>query len=113
VMLAMNYSISLGPRWGPRWVLAVFAMVFAPMGAVVASRQPRNMIGWIYCVVGILSGMQFFAQEYAVLALLGRPGLLPGGEGAAWLQSWIWVPIIGFFFNILALPPPGGPPAAP
>ena len=83
VMLAMTYAVSLGPRWGPRWVLAVFAMVFAPMGAVVASRQPRNIIGWIYCLVGVLAGVQFFAQEYAVLALLGRPGWLPGGEWAA------------------------------
>src|SRR5882672_6916074 len=91
VMLSMTYSVPLGPRWGPRWVLAVFAMIFTPMGAVVASRQPRNPIGWIYCVVGILSAVQFFTQEYAVFALFGRPGWLPGGEWAAWLQSWIWV----------------------
>jgi len=108
VMLAMTYTVSLGPRWGPRWVLAVFAMVFAPMGAVVASRQPRNIIGWIYGLVGVLAGVQFFAQEYAVLALLGRPGWLPGGEWAAWLQSWTWVPIVGLYLGVVPLLLPEG-----
>jgi hypothetical protein len=45
-------------------------------------------------------------QEYAVLALLGRPGWLPWGEWAAWLQNWIWMPAAGLylFFVPLLLP---------
>jgi hypothetical protein len=29
-------------------------MSFATVGALISSRQPRNLIGWIFCILGIL-----------------------------------------------------------
>jgi hypothetical protein len=101
-------SVSLGPRWGPRGVMAFGALLFAPMGSVVAARRPQNLIGWIYCAIGVLAGGQFLAQEYAVFALFGRPGWLPGGEWAAWLQSWIWVPTVSLYLIFIPLLLPEG-----
>ena len=107
-MFLATYSIPIGPRWGPRWLLGLGGVMFAPMGAVVASRQPRNLIGWIYCAMACLCSAQFFAQEYAVLAVFGRPGWLPAGEWAAWLQSWIWVPIVALYLVYVPLLLPQG-----
>jgi hypothetical protein len=101
-------SVPLGPRWGPRGVMALGALMFTPMGAVVASRRPRNVIGWIYCAIGVLAGAQFLAQEYAVFALFGRPGRLPAGEWAAWLQSWLWVPAVALYLLFVPLLLPEG-----
>jgi hypothetical protein len=107
-LFALTYSVTLGPRWGPRGVLAVGAALMAPMGAVVASRRPNNPIGWLYCCIGVLCGAQFLAQEYAVLGVLARPGALPWAEWMAWLQNWLWVPPAALYFIFVPLLLPEG-----
>ena len=34
---------------------------FSVVGAIVASRQPRNTIGWLFCGVGVTVGLNSFA----------------------------------------------------
>jgi hypothetical protein len=104
----LTASVPLGPRWGPRGLMGVGAVMFAPMGAVVASRRPQNRIGWIYCAIGLLCAAQFFAEEYAVFALFGRPGRLPAGELMAWFQNWIWVATVGLYLIFVPLLLPEG-----
>jgi signal transduction histidine kinase len=89
-----------------RWVeVAVTAAPFSIVGAVVASRCPKNPFGWLYCAVGLVGGIRFFSAQYAAYALLAAPGSLPGGEVAAWILSWIWLPHIGLFaFSALMFP---------
>jgi hypothetical protein len=70
----------------PVAVLAVLS--FATVGALVASRRPKNPIGWILSVVGLGMGFGFFAQGYADYVLIVRPGSLPGGGIAVWSLSW-------------------------
>jgi hypothetical protein len=41
-----------GPGWGV--LLAVLFLVYPTVGALVASRRPRNPVGWILCGVGLL-----------------------------------------------------------
>jgi hypothetical protein len=101
-------AVPLGPRWGPRGLMAAGVVMFSPMGAVVATRRPHNRIGVIYCFIGLLCAVQFFAEEYAVFALLGWPGRLPGGVWLAWLQNWIWVPAIAFYLVLVPLLLPEG-----
>jgi hypothetical protein len=36
---------------------------FATVGAVIVSRRPRHVIGWILCVVGITVAVAGFAQD--------------------------------------------------
>jgi hypothetical protein len=69
-------------------VVLLAILSFATVGALVASRRPKNPIGWILCVMGLATGAAFFAQGYADYALIARPGSLPGGEIAVWSLSW-------------------------
>ncbi len=87
----------------------LFAMGFSTVGAVIASRTPPdNPIGWLFCVVGLLFAATHFSAEYAIYTLLAAPGsLLPGGEAAAWLTSWLWVPQLGSFLLVVLLFPDG------
>jgi signal transduction histidine kinase len=57
------------------------------LGALIASRQPRNPIGWIYLVATFLFALAAFGQLYAVHVLLVDPGILPGGRFLAWLSA--------------------------
>jgi hypothetical protein len=69
-------------------VVLLAILSFATVGALVASRRPKNPIGWILCIMGLATGASFFAQGYADYALIVRPGSLPGGEIAVWNLSW-------------------------
>jgi hypothetical protein len=54
-------------------------LVMMTVGALVASRRPRNAIGWLFCGVALASETGALAIEYAVRALVIAPGSLPAG----------------------------------
>ena len=57
------------------------------LGALIASRRPRNAIGWVYLGANVLFALAAFGQLYAVHALLVDPGGLPGGKLMAWISG--------------------------
>ena len=65
-------------------------LAFSIVGAIIASRQPRNAIGWIFCGVGVTVGLNSFAGDYADFWLASGFGNTGFGESAAWLSSWAW-----------------------
>ena len=60
------------PPSGDTWYTLAFSS-FSLVGFVVASRRPRNPIGWLFCTIGLANGLFFFADEYVVHALTVRP----------------------------------------
>jgi signal transduction histidine kinase len=83
-------------------------LAFSVIGALAASRQPENPIGWVLCAIGLSFALGSFAGEYATYALVTEPGSLPGGEVMAWLEVWIWPPGIGLVLTYLLLLFPDG-----
>jgi hypothetical protein len=59
---------------------------FATLGALIVSRRPRNIIGWLFLVPSVASGMQFFSGQYATVAL-SEASRLPAGAYVAWLST--------------------------
>jgi signal transduction histidine kinase len=57
------------------------------LGALIASRQPRNAIGWVYLGATFVFALAAFGQLYAVHVLVVDPGILPGGRFLAWLSA--------------------------
>src|SRR5215207_8807858 len=80
------------PYYGP--VDDVFALAtvltFSVVGAIIASRQPRNAIGWLFFGIGLVVSLNSLCGSYAVYRLAGgsTPGRLT--ETAAWYASWSW-----------------------
>ena len=75
-------------------LLSAALLAFPTVGALVASRRHGNAIGWLFCVVGVLFGVQSAAYGWGVYALFTQPGELPGAELAAWLSTWLFVPVL-------------------
>jgi hypothetical protein len=65
-------------------------LTFSVVGAIIASRQPRNAIGWIFCCIGLVVGLSSLSGGYTEyrLACGSAPGSL--AETAAWFSSWSW-----------------------
>ena len=68
----------------------VTLLPFSVVGAIIASRHPRNAIGWIFCSVGATIGLNSFAGDYAEFWLASGFGMSSLGETAAWFSSWLW-----------------------
>ncbi len=107
-MFVVTRSTRVPPTFGPRAFGALIGVTFATVGALVASRRHENPIGWIFLVVGVGGSFQEFCTQYAVYSLLYRPGSLPLGVWAAWVQNWIWIPNSGLGLTSLFLLFPNG-----
>jgi hypothetical protein len=84
-----------------------FAMAFVTVGALVASRRPENLVGWLLVAIGFEVVLGSCVAAYAEYALLVRPGSLPGGVAAAWLAEWLLVPVFHLLALLLLLFPDG------
>src|SRR5918997_1779189 len=66
---------------------AVISSTFAALGALIVSRRPGNVIGWIFLASGLLGGVLMFFGQYATMALAPQGPALPGAAFAAWLAT--------------------------
>jgi signal transduction histidine kinase len=87
---------------------ALVSLVFGAVGAMITSRQPGNAVGWIFAAAGVLQAVSNLTDPYAMQALVHSPGSLPAGIYAAWLNNWIWVPMIFLVAPYLCLVFPDG-----
>jgi hypothetical protein len=87
------------------WLLFV---TFATVGALVASRWPKNAIGWIFCWLGLSFSLGSASEEYALYALVTEAGSLPGAKGMVWLTSLFGGPIVFALFALVFLLFPDG-----
>lgn len=69
-----------------RMVPAFVGWAYAPIGALIASRDRRNLIGWAFVGIGLIFSSTLFGQEYFILGL-ETPGL-PGSRLLGWFQHW-------------------------
>jgi hypothetical protein len=91
-------------------MIATLAVAFSTVGAMIASRRPRNPIGWVFCAAALCQGLSICGVEYATYALITEPGALPLGAEASWLGQWIWAPGLGLILVYLPLLFPDGRP---
>src|SRR5665213_716346 len=68
---------------------AVPSIAIALVGGLIASRQPRNPIGWLLLFGAIATALQGLAGQYAVHTVMVDRGSLPGVEWMAWLGSTV------------------------
>ena len=85
----------------------VIFLIFPLVGALIASRRPRNAIGWILLAEGLLwmfLGMTDLYGTYGV----ARPGSVPFPVGVAAVNNFMWVPAVGLLGTYVFLLFPDG-----
>jgi hypothetical protein len=82
-------------------------LAFPLVGAMIASRRPRNPIGWICLADGLLWMLLGLFDYYSVYGL-AKPGSVPFPAVMAGLSLWLWVPTVGLLAIYLVLLFPGG-----
>ena len=83
------------------------SLAFATVGRLIASRQPGNPIGWLFCCIAISLATFGFANEYGVRAFVTAPGSLPARTFVAWLTGWVLIPTLPLTALVFLLFPDG------
>ncbi|HVS04744.1 MAG TPA: sensor histidine kinase [Candidatus Dormibacteraeota bacterium] len=111
VLLALNAGSIGTTAAGPdslalRIEIPIFGVAFVLVGALVASRQPRNPVGWIFWGGGIEAAIQSLMTEYSWTA--SRIGPLPGATETGWLAGGLGEALFLLAFTNIVLFFPDG-----
>ncbi len=102
VFVAALVPLSLGNE--PIFDTVFFGLIalgLSTMGALIASRQPGNVIGWIFCAQGVSDGLLEMWGEG--LRYHGVPTALAG----YWIINWWWVVDLAAYALVFLLFPTG------
>lgn len=83
---------------------------FAVVGVLIVHREPRNVVGWLMLVIGLIWGYIVVTDGYVLYGYQTRPGAVPRPDVVAALSSWAWLPAIGLMGTFLILLFPDGRP---
>jgi len=75
-------------------LFGVAFLLFSTVGALIASRQPRNPIGWLFLLAGVGATSEDALLGWATYALDTAPGSLPGGAIAGVVADVVWLPTL-------------------
>jgi signal transduction histidine kinase len=89
----------------PLVLLAV--MTSGTVGALVASRQPRNPLGWLFLGLSLCVVLGVMGEDYPIYAIRTNPGSLPAPEWVSWVSGWTIV-VAGAIFPLIILLFPSG-----
>ena len=104
VQSASNWGI-LG-TFGDMLVFVSF-LAFPIVGALIASKHPRNPVGWICLADGLLWMLIDTFEYYSTYGVTQR-GSVPFPDAIAALNNWLWVPTVGLVGTYLLLLFPDG-----
>ena len=103
----LSSSVISGVDTGDLFIWAI-ALVFAGVGALIASRQPDNAIGWIFLAAGVAAGLGALAHSFADYWVDGNGGPDALGKAAALYGEVSWIPFIVMPATFLLLLFPDG-----
>jgi hypothetical protein len=95
-------DLSVGSLLGGALFLA-----FPLVGALIASRRPKNAVGWLCLAIGLLwtlGGMLDYYSYYGA----ATPGSVPFPIAMAGISNWVWVPGVGLLGTYVLLLFPDG-----
>ena len=95
LVIGLGLSIAAGRLRTVTTVLAAGIVIgSAAVGGLVASRHPRNAIGWLFCGIALAGSLMILTGEVAESWLEGSgvPAVL--GKTAAWYGDVSWIPAI-------------------
>jgi class 3 adenylate cyclase len=72
----------------------VLPISFAVLGALVASRQPSNTLGWVFLAIALITAVSGVTRQYTRFALVTQPGM----------PFTVWIPWVSDVIEPLVYP---------
>jgi signal transduction histidine kinase len=88
-------------------------LIVTTVGALIATRQHRNPVGWVLASAGVISSFRVFANGYATFSAGESLGPLAAhAVVVVWISSWLGYGSVGLLGTVLLLSPHGRLPSA-
>jgi hypothetical protein len=87
VLLGLDTSRIAAGRVAFYGFSALAVVLYAGAGRLIASRVPRNVIGWLLALIGLSLAAGMLTEQYALHGLAVAPGSLPAARLAGWLSG--------------------------
>jgi len=106
-------GLVIGPLVAREWLVThllfspLTTVAYALVGGLIAVRQPRNPLGWIFSAVGLFAGLISLVGDDNYLGLcLWSGAVAPCIQIAQWLSLWVWMPttMLPMSFVLLLFP---------
>jgi hypothetical protein len=88
--------------------VTLFIIAFSTIGALVASREPRNAVGWIMCWAGAGYAIASASLTYGDSRIEAGTGVSTFDEVVVWVGGWAWIMGAGPAASLLLLLFPDG-----
>jgi hypothetical protein len=85
----------------------VLGFTYAVAGWMIASRRPRNPIGWLFLVIAMSQAASAFSFVWSYIGLVVAPGQVPLADVASWMGVWLWAPGFMLVFGTMLVFPDG------
>jgi hypothetical protein len=90
---------------------AIVFSAFAVVGAVVATKRPRNPVGWLFCAGSLLWALAVLSNALYWHVAFGRPHPPAASAYLAWFGNWTFLPAFVLLLGLVPLLfPTGAPP---
>ena len=112
LLLALVRTVRIPESWDVNTSLGLpiagsLFLVFPLVGALIASRRPRNPVGWILLADSLLFMLSFVFDYYRIYGV-AVPGSLPFPVVVAAINGFLWVPAVGLLGTFVFLLFPNG-----
>ncbi|MFY9927067.1 MAG: hypothetical protein WAK82_03590 [Streptosporangiaceae bacterium] len=87
VLLGLDASRMSDGRIAFYAITTLTAILYAGTGRLIATRVPRNAIGWLLGLIGLSLAAIMATEQYALYGLAVAPGALPAARLAGWLSG--------------------------
>ncbi len=105
VMLPLSWATT--EHDGAEVMFGLAFVAYATVGALIASRHPRNPVGWLFAALGLLSALTETLYVYAAQAAVDTGQVSGSVTAAAWVSGWAGEPTFVALVVLLLLFPDG------
>jgi hypothetical protein len=92
---------------------AIVFSAFAVVGAIVATRRPRNPVGWLFGAGSLLWALAVLSNALYWHVAFGRPHPPAASAYLAWVGNWTFLPAFVLLLGLVPLLFPTGTPPGP
>lgn len=89
-------------------LLGLALLLFPAIGALIVSRRWNNGVGWVLIAIGVMVALLVWGMGYSAYQLSVDADPHPLWLLAAWLEAWLWLPMIMTIPTLLFLLFPDG-----
>lgn len=104
-LLAVDFALL--DFFGSLIFVPIAVLPLAVVGALLIARIPRNPVGWLLGLSGVLFALTFASGAYGWAALVRSPGSLPAGDIVAVVSNTLFPPAVGSAVLLLLFFPSG------